>query len=499
MSTQKRKSIQSIVFALFVLTILFCANNINSQVANSSPYSRYGIGDQGNKGFGQNFAMGGTIIAMQNDSTPMFFINSGNPASYSNIRLTAAELGVNFNRLQLQSAGAKKTINNASLAYVSLAFPFTKWWGASFGLLPYSSVGYKVSDRQDITNVGIVNFLYEGSGGINQVYFGNGIKPLYGLPGMFMKSKKYRRLLSRSYADNTLKNDSVLAADHKKISNKLKCKRNMASLSLGFNASYMFGNIDNTRRSIFASNTNSFNTRTGTTTRVGGVYFDYGAQYAYTFDSLRGRDLKDNVKLLLGATFSTQTDINAKIDSLSYTYKSSSSGYEVGKDTIQNSEGTKGKIVFPLSFGFGFGIKKGDKWLIAADYALQNWSTYKAFNKSQGLKNSMRVSLGLQYVPNSKANGKGSYAQRLNYRIGAHYAQTSLELKNTPLTEVGISLGLGFPVGRSFLLQSFSMVNMGLELGQRGTTTNGLIREQFIKATIGFTLNDRWFVKPKFD
>ena len=43
------------------------------------------------------------------------------------------------------------------------------------------------------------------------------------------------------------------------------------------------------------------------------------------------------------------------------------------------------------------------------------------------------------------------------------------------------------------------MVNIGLEIGQRGTTTNGLIKEQFFKATIGFTINDRWFAKPKVD
>jgi hypothetical protein len=43
------------------------------------------------------------------------------------------------------------------------------------------------------------------------------------------------------------------------------------------------------------------------------------------------------------------------------------------------------------------------------------------------------------------------------------------------------------------------MVNIGLEVGQRGTVTNGLIKEQFFKVTLGFTLNDRWFVKPKFD
>ncbi len=485
-SKLKLSKLKSVAFVFLVLNILYSIYNISiAQVTNSSPYSRYGIGDLSGKGFAQSFAMGGTNIALQNDSTPMFFINSGNPASYSNIRLTTAELAENFTRTQLQSASAKKTINNAGFAYLSLAFPINKWWGTSIGLLPYSSVGYKVSDHQVINNVGEVDFLYEGSGGVNQVYWGNGIKPLFGLPQLFLESKKYSRLKEeKNYA---------------KANKILNRKKSLQLLSLGLNASYMFGSFDNTRRSIFPGSSNSFNARTGTITRIGDFYFDYGAQYSYTFDSLRGHEIKDKVKLLLGASFATQTDLNAKIDSLSYTYFNNSLGTEIGKDTIQNVQNVKGKIQFPLSFGFGLGIKKGDRWLIAGDFAIQNWSTYMAFNKSQALKNSMRVSMGMQFVPNSKANGKGSYYKRIYYRIGGRYAQTLLELKNTRLTESALSIGLGFPVGRSFMLQNFSVINFGVEFGERGTISNGLIKEQFIKATIGFTINDRWFVKSKID
>jgi hypothetical protein len=474
-----------IVFVFVVLTVFSSTNTISAQKATSSPYSRYGIGDVTGKGFGQNFAMGGTTIAVQNDTTPYFYINTGNPASYSNVRLTTAELGVNYNRVELQNSTSKKIINNVSFAYLSLAFPFKKWWGGSFGLLPFSSVGYQVSDHQSITNIGNVDFLYDGSGGVNQVYFGNGIKPLYGLPRMFTRSKKYSRLL--------LENNKA------EITHILKRKKSWQNLSVGANVSYLFGSMQNSRRSIFAFNSNAFNTRAVTTSRISDMYFDYGAQYSYTFDSLKGRDLKDNVKLLLGATFAAQTDVSAKIDSISYSYFTNSAGYEIVKDSIETTKNTKGKITFPLSFGFGIGLKKGDRWLVAADFAMQNWSSFQTFNQSQGLKNSMRVSVGTQFVPNSKSSGLDNYYKRINYRIGARYAQTALELKGTQLTEQAVSIGLGFPVGRNYLLQNFSMVNIGVEVGHRGTTNNGLIKENFFKATVGFTINDRWFVKPKID
>lgn len=565
MNFSKLNNLKSIPTIILLLIVLFVATTSATAQTTSSPYSRYGIGDISRKGLGQGFAMGGTFIGLQNDTTQMFFINNGNPASYSNMRLVTAELGANYNRLTLQDAVDKKTVNTASLSHIALAFQIKKWWGASVGLVPFSSVGYKISDEQDIANIGTVKFLYEGKGGINQVYFGNGIKPLYALPRNYQLSDKYRTLKSIKHADNTPKTCQEIFEDSQKIRKTLNRKKFMQSLSLGANASYLFGNMENTRRSVFPSTLYAFNTRTGTNTRVDGLYFDYGLQMSYTIDSVKKmsvisettilhnlppirvitsskdtsrsykffermtgkniirdttllpdpdsirvtyrkdtacpyykyRDLKENVKIMFGATFSSQTNMEATIDSLSYSYFNNSIGYEIVKDTIENTKGHQGKITIPMSFGFGIAIKKGDKWMIAADIAIQNWSDYSAFGQSQGLKNSLRTSLGAQFIPDSRPSA--TYFKRAHYRLGVRYMQTALELKSTPLNEYAGSFGIGFPVGRSYILQSFSMVNIGVEVGQRGTLTNGLIKENFIKASVGFTINDRWFQKPKFD
>ena len=495
---KKFTEVRNTTFSLLLITLcLFNFSNSGLAQNTSSPYSRYGIGNLNPKNFGQSFAMGGTNIAMQNDSTPMFSINSNNPASYASLRLTTVELGVNYNREQLASTSSgKQAINTASLGYAALAFPFKKWWGSGIGLIPYSSVGYNVTDHQDIPNVGGVDYLYQGTGGINQIFFGNGFKPFYGLARMFLESKKYQELKEQKKDEE--------------INRILNRKKSWQNLSLGFNTSYLFGDIDHLQRSIFPYGSGYFNTRTGTSTRVSDIYFDYGAQYSYTFNSVKyhdrkdtlnpvkHRELKEKVKLLFGLTFAAQTNIHAKIDSLSYSYYNDAQGYERQLDTMQNSTGTKGRITLPMSIGFGFGIKKGDKLLIAADFAMQNWSSYQAFNQDGGLKNSYRVSLGAQYVPNSKA-GQGYYYKRLHYRAGISYSQTALELGTTQLSEKAVSAGIGFPVGRNYLLQTFSMINVGVEYSMLGTTNNGLIQENILKVTFGFTMNDRWFVKPKFD
>ncbi|HEX8516801.1 MAG TPA: hypothetical protein VF868_11415 [Bacteroidia bacterium] len=476
--------LKTIILVFSVLHLLHSLNNKTFAQNTSSPYSRYGVGDVNSRVYGQGFAMGGTSIAMQNDTTPLFFINSTNPASYSGVYLTTAELGMNYNRLRLQSADTKKNINNASFGYVSIAFPIKKWIGASFGLVPFSSVGYNLADTRILDNIGRVNYKYEGNGGMSQAYFGLGFKPLSGLPKIFRNSAKYARLKAENRPDRIIK-----IMNHRK---------SLASLSLGGNVSYLFGSIEHLRASEFTS-ANTFNTRSTTTTRFNDVYFDYGIQYAHTIDSLNGRDLKDNVKIMFGATFAAQTDVNARIDSLAVNYFNSSAGFDIVKDTVEFVEGHKGSVTLPLSFGFGIGLKKGTRWMLAADFAMQNWSSYQAFNQTQGLKNSMRVSAGAQFVPNAKSSGIKTYFRRVHYRVGGRYAQTALELKSSQLTEYAVSFGMGFPVAGNYLLKSFSMVNIGVEVGQRGTTTNGLIREEFFKSTLSFTINDRWFQKTRID
>jgi hypothetical protein len=472
------------IIPVFTLLQLLFSSEVSAQ-ATSSPYSRYGVGEVNSRVYGQGFAMGGTTIALQNDTIPLFFINASNPASYSGVQLTTAELGMNYNRLRLRSSSTVKNVNNASFAYVSIAFPFKKWCGGSIGLIPFSSVGYNLSDSQVIPNVGTVNYTYEGSGGVSQAYFGFAFRPLYGLPRMFRKSAKYAQLKAENKTDRILK-----------IMNR---KRSLSSLSLGGNLSYLFGNIENSRSSIFTS-PSTLNTRTSTNSRFGGMYLDYGVQYAHTFDSINGRDLKENVKIQFGATFAAETNVQAKMDSLSFNYYKTVSGYEMIKDTVEYVQDHEGTVTFPLSFGFGIALKKGTKWMVAGDFAMQNWSSYKAFNESQGLKNSMRASVGAQFVPNSKSSGgMKTYFNRVHYRIGARYAHSALELKNSQLTEYAVSIGFGLPVANNNLLRTYSMVNIGVEVGQRGTTSNGLIQEQFVKTTLSFTINDRWFQKAKYD
>ncbi len=434
---------------------------------------------------------------------PPFNLNISNPASYSSLSLTTFETAVSFNQFQLKTAAKTENINNSSLSYFAFGFPVkSKKWGTCFGLLPYSNVGYSISDAKTNADGDEELHTYHGSGGLNQFFVGNGFSPF-------------------------------------------------KNLSIGANASYLFGVINQERTIEYPHLAHYFNTRVTEATSVGAVFFNFGMQL--TFDSLRiapsdsikmldkklatihdslevvrdtmnkataeqknewentiaklnaeyiktdslkkhvlHRKDKSDWSLTFGLVASPQTSLSATKSNLTESFVNSQSLGTVVRDTIANISGEKGKLVLPFSAGFGMMLKKGNKWLIGADFSMQNWKDYTILGASDSLANSWRISAGAQFTPNERA--MKSYWKTIQYRLGFHYGQTYLQLRNSQLIEYGISAGLGLPIKRSA-----AVLHLSAEGGRRGTTSNNLIEENYLKFSIGFTLNDLWFIKPKFD
>lgn len=388
--------------------------------------------------------MGGTGMALR----PNFTVNISNPASYSALLLTSFDIGVSssFTKMSTTSLSQKKT--ETTFSYFALGFPVvSRKWGASLGLVPFSNVGYKIVSSENDALAGDVKYTYEGTGGVNRFFIGNGF---------------------------TIKKN----------------------FSAGFNASYLFGSLDRIGTAEFEGNY-FFNSRFTANTVIRDFYFDYGLQYV--FDSLAHRPKNDttNTKvksdwsLSFGLTASMPANISASQDSLIELYQGNGNFTSI-RDTALETEGDKGDIRLPLTVGFGVSLKKGNKWLIAADISIQNWEDYSFFGQKDSLRNSLRMSSGFQYTPDER--GPKSYWQTVQYRFGGFYNQTYLQLRNTKLNEYGITAGLGLPIRKGL-----STIQLGAMIGTRGTTDNNLIKEDFVRISFGITFSDRWFVKPKFD
>ena len=311
----------SFLILIFSSCLLPSANCFSQSIVNS-PYSRYGLGDLQPGNYASNLAMGGISNALQNDTTAPFNINSANPASHASSRLTIFDFGLLSNMTQLET-DAKKSINNRTgFSYAAFVFPVSKWWGTSVGLRPYSNVGYKIYDQRTQDSIGTVNYSYNGTGGINQIFWGNGfrIKKLY----------------------------------------------------VGVNVSYLFGDIIYNSTDSFASSSYNMDTKVIQTTTIHDLYYTLGMQYR--------QPLGKGWSLTLGATGSMQTDLNAKQSTSAESY-STQFGLPITKDPVIDTT-ISVKISIPMMVGGGFVIKKSEKLLIGFDYSMQNWSSFSAFGES---------------------------------------------------------------------------------------------------------------------
>ncbi|MEC7068268.1 MAG: hypothetical protein VXW96_00005, partial [Bacteroidota bacterium] len=156
----------------FKLFALLTGSFIFSQTGTTSPYSYAGLGDVNFRGTHVNRFMGG--LEIYNDS---IHANLSNPSSYAKLKLTNYTLGLNYRINNMIGANETKSIASAGLNYIGVAMP-TKYFGFGFGIIPYTSVGYKLSYLENVNdNENILN-LFEGEGGINKTFFSIGFRPL---------------------------------------------------------------------------------------------------------------------------------------------------------------------------------------------------------------------------------------------------------------------------------------------------------------------------------
>jgi hypothetical protein len=418
-------------FTLLLLLVL-STSTLMAQIRVSSPYSRFGLGDLADNNNAWNLALGQTSISLRSP----YHINYGNPASYTAFDSLSFvfEGGFNMDIVQLTSNVESASRTYASLGYLLFGFPATKWWKTSLGLVPFSSVGYNILNEEDYKDIGRVSRVYRGAGGINRFYWGNGFQPF-------------------------------------------------KNLSIGFNVSYLFGNLELESLVIFPDSIYYANVQETNNVTVNDLYFDYGMQYYPKI----GNDLFLNV----GATFALESKMSAKTDYVVNTFFLGTTGIEYPKDTIAMADEYKGKVVIPMTFGGGVGMFKPDAWMIGVDCRWANWEKFTAFGISDSLVNSLQINVGAEIIPD--INSYTKYFRRVSYRFGFMFNNTYLKLRGKQLGEYAVSLGFGLP-----LRGMKTGLNVSVMAGMRGTIENDLIRETYLRFIVGFSINERWFVKRKY-
>ena len=416
----------------YIYLIIFLAGSpfIFAQSNTSSPYSIGGLGEIAFKGNAINRHMGGLDIV--SDS---LHANINNPASLGDLKLVTYSLGLNYKSTKLSSNASNESVTSASINYLVVAIP-TKKFTFGFGILPATSVGYRlqsVIEGEDINNVVNRN---EGYGGLNQTFISIGFKVF-------------------------------------------------EFLNFGVSANYNFGKITN-ESSRQEQNIDFGTFFTKTSSLVG---------FNYRFATQLKIPLTSKVRLDAMAYYVPKNSLTATNESVYFTRSVTTQDlgdFENVDLAARNLKETS--ISLGDQYSFGLGITKEKKWFVGGQYSQRNSADYvNNFISLDNITyaNGSRLSFGGFYLPDY--GSITSYWKRIVYRAGMRFEDTGVLFNNQPLKETGISFGVSLPMA------GYSNANIGIEFGKRGSQDNGLIQESYWNLIVGLSLNDIWFIKRKFN
>jgi hypothetical protein len=255
-----------------------------------------------------------------------------------------------------------------------------------------------------------------------------------------------------------------------------------SGFSLGVNGGYLWGEIDRKVTNSYIIKSQYCN--------VSNYKLDFGMQYQ---QKLNSKDV-----LTIGATYglghSLKADPTSSVISLrqinSQTTKADTTTY-VAKDALD----------FPTQISAGVAYTHGNKWTVGVDYTLQQWAEAK-YPEDKGnsyvasknaYKDQHRVNAGLEYCQNPEGR---SFMSRIRYRLGASYSTPYLKINGQDgPNQISVSAGVGIPIVNGF--NNRSILNISGQWVRNEAT--GLIKENTFRINVGFTFNERWFAKWKFE
>ena len=255
-------------------------------------------------------------------------------------------------------------------------------------------------------------------------------------------------------------------------------------INVGMDFQYNFGNISTTRL-VFQDNV-QYGTKEYNRSNVTG----YNLDFAVAFQT----KISPKINFFSSLIFTPQSNLDLENQRNIQIVQFITNNNQV---TIENNDivvpKTFIKLPKKLTFGAGFGEEK--KWLLGGEVTyIENSVLSNRLPDIQNatFENSMRYSIGGYFIP--KYNSYNNYFSKIVYRGGLRYENTGLVGNNKSIEDFALTFGTGLPIGGTF-----SSANLGVEFGRKGTTSNNLIRENYINFCLGLSLNDHWFKKRVID
>lgn len=405
----------------------------------NSPYSQFGLGDLTDQSVGFNKGMSGVGQGFRKGNE----INPLNPASYSAVDSLSFifDAGLSGQITHYKEGGTKLNAKNGGFDYVMGLFRVFRNFGVTFGIMPYSNIGYSYSAKEKLTEPeATITTTHDGSGGLTQLFLGAGwriIKPL----------------------------------------------------SVGVNFSYLWGEYD--MKITTASNTDINALSKQYVASINNYKLDFGIQAEIPVNKTD--------RVVLGATFSPGHSLKSDpecrlIHRNTAINKSDTTSYSI-------TDGLK----IPNTFGFGVAYHKDNRLRVGADFQLQKWGSiaYPDYVKVQDmgdyvlrdgmLRDAQKFNLGAEWLPNP--NGR-KYLQHVRYRIGAGFSTPYYNINGQKgPNEFHATIGFGIPILNA--INNRSILNISASWQRR--SSSDLLSENSFRINIGLTFNERWFAKWKVE
>ncbi|WP_255443936.1 hypothetical protein [Robiginitalea sp. SC105] len=409
--------------------------SVSAQNGTLSPYSSLGIGDFRSVNSIETQMMGG--LGVYTDS---IHLQLNNPASLGKLGLTAYAAGFTHTEIRLETYNQQQRPSVSNFEYLGLAFPLiAQKAGLALGIKPYSSVGYELEDLRTNAEGNSIANQYRGEGGVNQAFVSAGFQ-----------------ILPRLYVGATM--------------------------------NFHFGRVETSR--VQVNEGIAYGTLDRRTSDISGFDFNYALTYEPMVSSKH--------TLFTSLRINTQTNLvssnNRRIASFVPLTGVEIEGIDVNldRDFLRFTE-----IKVPTTYSLGLGYGEDKHWFVGGEYSLQQFSDFQNdFLEGDNVvyENGSSMALGGFYIPDYTSID--SYFSRVTYRAGLRLDNTGYVINNKPLENFGITFGLGVPLGME---NEFSNLNLGFELGRRGTTMNGLVRESYFKVSLGLSFTNRWFQKRRIN
>lgn len=420
----------------FVLPLIAAGFLMNAQTIGNSPYAAFGIGDVKYDNTTEISAMGGISTAYIWDFNNNF--NFNNPAANKNLELTTVKIEGTHESNFFKSNFDNLSVTKQStyLSNISIAFPLSPKVKFGLGYQPYSSKKYSVASQQNLAENVIKANVFRGEGTLS----------------------------------------TVQAAVSYQIS---------PEFGLGLRSNFYFGNLYDINELTYsnAELINGYETKN----KIKTFNFTLGTAYQ--------KKLENDRKLTLGATYTFGNTGEIETSYLNTTYFYSGID-EKSNVSIIDQQNSKDSNLIPMEFSLGAGYGKDAKWFLGTQLDYKKGETIQFLGQPFINKDSYKIAAGGWYIPNY--NNFRNYFSRVTYRYGAYYEKGNLSFNGTDINQFAITGGLTLPFENKSGSR-MSGIDLGLELGKRGTIDNNMIRQNFVNLKIAINFADKWFRKTLYD